>query len=114
MKKNKYGSKKIVINGAKFDSQGEYERYRELQLLQIAGKISGLKRQEKFVLLPTQRDPETGKCIERPLTYIADFVYYDENGKQVVEDFKGYLTPEYKAKRKLMLFLHGIRIKETR
>ena len=75
----------------------------------------------KFVLLPTQKGPDTigpkggvkpGKVLERELAYIADFVY-TENGEKVVEDVKGFRTPEYRIKRKLMLYSHGVRIKET-
>ena len=50
--------------------------------------------------------------IERPVRYVADFVYL-ENGIEVVEDCKGVRTKEYVIKRKLMLFLKGIRIRET-
>lgn len=44
--------------------------------------------------------------------YIADFVYH-EDGMQVVEDTKGVRTADYIIKRKLMLWVHGIRIKEV-
>lgn len=45
-------------------------------------------------------------------TYLADFVY--EKGSQtIVEDVKGMKTDVYKIKRKLMLYFHGIRIKEV-
>ena len=54
-----------------------------------------------------------GKLIERAVSYIADFVYTDENGKTVVEDAKGFRTKDYIIKRKLLLYMHGIRIKET-
>ena len=32
---------------------------------------------------------------------------------KVVEDAKGFRTADYKIKRKLMLHVHGVRIKET-
>jgi hypothetical protein len=64
----------------------------------------------KFELIPAQRID--GKVVERACGYVADFVYM-ENGQQVVEDTKGMRTQEYRLKRKLMLWVHGIRIKET-
>jgi hypothetical protein len=66
------------------------------------------------VLIPSQYAVVDGKrkCIERECSYVADFVYY-VNGQQIVEDTKGYRTPEYKIKRKLMLSVYGIRIKEV-
>lgn len=116
----KYKNKKVVYEGITFDSQKEAQRYCELKLLQRAGKIQNLELQKTFVLIPTQREPDTigkrggvikGKLIEKECTYKADFVY-TENGKTVVEDTKGMKTEVYKIKRKLMLFVHGIRIKE--
>lgn len=80
-----------------------------MSLLERAGTIQNLKRQVKFELIPSQR--VDGKVIERPCTYIADFVY-TENGKMVVEDTKGFRTTDYIIKRKLLLWVHGIRIQE--
>ena len=71
---NKYRSKKVVYKGEKFDSKKEANRYGELLLLQRAGKISDLKRQVRYLLIPAQYD-EDGKNIERCCTYVADFVY---------------------------------------
>ena len=53
-----------------------------------------------------------GKVIERPVKYVADFMY-EENGQQVIEDAKGVRTKEYILKRKLMLYRYGIRIREV-
>jgi len=93
-----------------FDSKKEAERYAELLLLQRAGKISNLQRQVKFELIPAQyRD---GKCLFRKCEYIADFVY-EQDGHKVVEDVKGFRTPEYIIKRKLMYYTHGIFVIET-
>jgi len=117
----KYKNKKIVVNGITFDSKKEADRYNELLLLETAGLISNLQRQVKFVLIPTQREPDTtgsrggirkGKVIEKECVYIADFVY-TEDGKTVVEDTKGFKTKDYIIKRKLMLYIHGIRIQEV-
>jgi hypothetical protein len=128
---NKFGAKKIIdpITGEAFDSHKEYRQWRILRLLEKAGKISDLQRQVKFELIPSQRKeshevykagpqkglPKPGDVIEKPVTYIADFVYM-ENGKKVVEDTKGCKKgPAYDVfviKRKLMLWIHGIRVKE--
>lgn len=117
----KYHAKKVQACGQTFDSQKEYRRWLELSLLQKAGTISDLQRQVKFVLIPAQREPDTvgarggkikGKLLEREVAYYADFVY-TQDGKQVVEDTKGLRTTEYIIKRKLLLWTHGIRIKEV-
>lgn len=90
--------------------------------MERAGEIKDLKRQVKFVLIPTIREPPTigprggvinGDIIERECYYRADFTYYTKSGEFVVEDVKGCKTKDYIIKRKLMLYLKGIRIKET-
>ena len=78
-------------------------------LLEKAGAITDLQRQVKFELIPSQRIG--GKVVERSCNYIADFVY-QENGQTVVEDTKGFKTKDYIIKRKLMLWVHNIRIVE--
>ena len=93
-----------------FDSQKEYRRYGELILLLKAGKITDLKRQVKFELTPNQYI--NGELVERASNYIADFTYI-ENGELVVEDVKGMRTDLYKLKRKMLLHLYGIRVKEV-
>lgn len=103
---NKYGA--IKANG--FDSRKEANRYAELKLLERAGKISRLQRQVDYTLIPSQYID--GKCVERACKYIADFVYMDADGNWVVEDTKGFKTKDYIIKRKLMLYVNGIRIKE--
>lgn len=107
---SKYGSKKIAADGMTFDSRKEYFRWHELSLLERAGMISGLQRQVRFELIPSQRID--GKVVERPVHYVADFVY-QENGQTVVEDTKGFKTKDYILKRKMMLHTHGIRIREV-
>ena len=131
---NKYRSRKITVDGMTFDSKKEYNRWCELCLLQRAGKITNLERQVKFELIPAQKrtvltgdrykrndfargiragDPKTKEvCLEQSCDYIADFVYR-EDGRKVVEDTKGVRTADYIIKRKLMLWLHGIKIREV-
>lgn len=108
----KYNNKKITVDGQIFDSKKEANRYKELLLLEKAGEIYDLRRQVKFKLIPTQRDEVTGEVVERECSYKADFVY-EEDGKTVVEDVKGFRTKEYIIKRKLMLWRYGIRIMEV-
>lgn len=117
----KYGNKKTVVDGITFDSLKEAKRWKELLLMLKSGAIQDLQRQVRFVLIPAQREADTigkrggvhkGKLLERECVYIADFVY-KENGKTVVEDTKGMRTTEYVIKRKLMLYIHNIRIKEV-
>ena len=122
---NKYGNHKVTVDGETFDSKHEYLRYAELQSLQKHGYIYDLQRQVKFVLVPAQHEPDTvgprggkikGKLIEKEVAYYADFCYYDKDtGCYVVEDAKSPATrtPEYIIKRKLMLFLKGIKIVEV-
>ena len=125
---NKYGNKKITIDGEVFDSKREYYRYMDLKLLLLCGAISDLRRQVKYELIPVQREKSTrvykkgrkkgqpieGKIIEKAVNYVADFVYIDTaTGKEVVEDAKGMRTKDYILKRKMLLYFHGIKIKEV-
>lgn len=127
---NKYYAQKVSIGGETFDSKKEARRWEELNLLLRAGRISDLRRQVKFVLIPAQyeRYPRYGKkgqrikdgttCVEQACEYIADFVYI-EDGKVIVEDVKGYRDPRSAAyakfviKRKLMLERYGVRVREV-
>ena len=125
----KYGNKKVTVDGITFDSKREAKRYGELKLLLRAGAISNLELQKSFELVPAQfEDVETGEvykqgerkgqsktkrvCTEKAVTYVADFVY-KKDGKTVVEDTKGFKTKDYIIKRKLMLFMNGIRVVEV-
>ena len=108
----KYGNHKIYTDDGIFDSKREFKRWCELKLLQKANMIRNLARQVPFTLIESQRDKDTGKVIEQPVKYIADFVY-EMDGRTVVEDAKGVKTPEYVIKRKLMLKEYGIRIEEV-
>jgi hypothetical protein len=112
-----------------YASLKEGRRAAELKLLEKAGQIRQLKEQVSFLLIPAQMDKQ-GKWVERACSYVADFVYDElvNDGKlrdgswrtvphweTVVEDVKSppSRTPEYVIKRKLMLKVHGIRIRET-
>lgn len=101
----KYHAQPTLVDGIRFASRKEAARYRELRLLEQAGKIQDLRLQVPFVLLPKS---QYGRAVK----YIADFVYI-ENDRQVVEDAKGYRTDVYKLKRRIMAELLGIEIKEV-
>lgn len=132
---NKLGNRSITIDGISFQSVREGNRYCELKLLQRAGKISNLELQKRYELIPAHyEEVETGEyykvgskkgqpktkrvCKELAVDYVADFVY-EENGKTIVEDSKGFRDPSsatYKVfviKRKLMLWKYGIFVKEV-
>lgn len=122
--KSKYKAIKTTINGIEFDSRKEARRYQELLLLQRGKAISNLQLQIKFVLIPAQyeeveRYGKNGnklkshrRLVEKEVSYIADFVY-EEDGKLIVEDTKGFKTKDYIIKRKLMLYEKGIKIREV-
>ena len=103
------------IKSGKYDSKKEKYRADLLKLLEKQGEISNLKEQVKFELIPSQYEVINGKkrCLEKSCSYIADFTYCDVNGNFIVEDTKGFKTKDYIIKRKLMLSVHGIRIKEV-
>ncbi len=111
-KKSKYRNEKVEYDGQKYDSKKEFNRAMELEQLQRLGLIKNLERQKKFVLQPSFKF--SGKTI-REIAYVADFVY-EENGKQVVEDVKSPITrknPIYKLKKKMMMYVLSIEIKEV-
>lgn len=122
---NKYRNKKITVDGQTFDSKKEYRIFCQLELLQKAGEIYGLERQVKYQLLPPQREPDVvgprggrkpGKLLEKGVDYYADFRYTERNGQVHVLDVKSAATRKDKAyilKRKMMLYLHGVRIEEV-
>lgn len=99
--KHKFQAKPTVVDGIRFASKKEARRYGELRLMLRAGLIEDLELQQRFALM-------------MPVTYVADFVYFDcKRGEKVIEDTKGYKTAEYKRKKKLMQQQHGITIRET-
>src|SRR5688500_13421429 len=102
---NKFGAVKTTVDAITFDSKKEARRYQDLKLLERAGVISELcvdKKQLRYSLVVNS---------EKICTYVADFRYV-ENGRTVIEDTKGFKTPEYKLKAKLMKACHGIEIRE--
>jgi len=101
----KYGNKKVTVDGIKFDSKWESERYLYLKSLERADRVKDLELQVRYNIAVNG---------EKICAYIADFRYQkqDKNGDwyEVVEDAKGVETPEFKLKKKLMKAVHGIEI----
>lgn len=111
---NKYHAKKAMCRcGHTHDSRKEAIRCNTLHLMQKSGKISDLRMQVPYTLIPAQRI--NGKVVERACKYIADFVYI-RDGVEIAEDVKGYKAGQayslFVIKRKLMLYVHGIRVEE--
>lgn len=107
----KYKNRKSTVGDITFDSIKEAKRYSFLKALEDNGVIFDLKMQEKYELIPKQRD-SNGKAV-RAINYIADFTYTDEFGNFIVEDVKGFRTKDYIMKKKMMLWFHGIEIQEV-
>jgi len=122
----KYGNIMTKTSDGKvFDSKREAGRYEQLRLLERAGEITDLRLQIPYELIPNQyetyerygkrgqRLKDGVRLLEKKVEYIADFVYKDaKTGVEYVEDTKGKRTKEYIIKRKLMLYVHGIKIRE--
>ena len=101
----KYGNKKVMVDGIKFDSKWESERYLYLKSLERAGTVKDLELQVRYNIAVNG---------EKICAYVADFRYQkqnkDGNWYEVVEDAKGVETPEFKLKKKLMKACLGIEI----
>ena len=101
----KYGNKKTVVHGIKFDSKWESERYLYLKSLEKAGRITDLELQPRYNLMVND---------QKICAYVADFKYNKENAdgiwEHIIEDAKGVETPEFKLKKKLMKAVLGIEI----
>lgn len=110
MSKMKYKSKKLNTPDGRFDSKKEYNRWLELKALEDCGEITDLMRQVPYELIPHLKID--GKIVERAVKYFADFTY-KYKGDLIVEDVKGFKTADYIIKRKLMLYVYGIKIQEV-
>ncbi len=108
-KQSKYRNQRVTIDGISFDSKKEGERYRQLKMLERAGKVSNLALQPAFELAPAVSI--AGK-LKKPLRYVADFSYI-KNGKIITEDVKGMKTDVYLIKKHLLKHIYGIDILET-
>ena len=111
MRWNKFNAHKTEVDGIMFDSKKEAKRYSELKLLEKAGQIHNLELQPKFECIVKEK---------KICTYRADFSYFDkfqrgvlgQEGTMVVEDVKGFITPVYRLKKKLVEVLFTVKITE--
>jgi hypothetical protein len=110
-RKHKYNAKPCEVNGIKYRSQKEMKRHQDLLLMERAGEIADLKREVKFEIAPPLKLDE--KITTKPIVYIADFTYLDKQGKLITEDTKGFRTPVYRLKKRLMKLFLNIDILET-
>jgi hypothetical protein len=117
---DKYRSREVEIDGIIFDSKKEGNIYLELKACLERGEIERFERQKRYELIPAQwteamipgkKKPQR-RCVERAITYVADFVVYYPDGEVVVLDPKGFKTDVYRIKKKLLLMVHKIKIKE--
>jgi len=109
----KYGNVRTMVDGEILDSKKEAKRWRQLQLLELHGHITDLKRQVVFELAP--RAVFKRSRASPAIRYVADFAYY-ENGEYVVEDTKSPISrklPAYRLKRHLMQTVHNVEIRES-
>lgn len=107
-KRSKYGNKKVRVGPHVFDSKREAQRYLILKAREDAGEISHLELQPVFKLKVGDRPVlirSKGFPNGRQAKYVADFAYFDGQ-KRVVEDAKGFRTPEYKLKKALVEAMH--------
>lgn len=124
-RQSKYNNKKFEINGIKYDSKREYQRHLVLLDAEKKGLISALELHPTYELVPNQytkgikhlktKDKEIDVLLESKIKYIADFRYI-KNNQMVVEDVKiskELFPKEYVLKRKLLLYVFGIRLKEV-
>lgn len=106
MSYQKFGNKPVVVNGIRFQSRLESERYQQLMLLERAGEISGLVLQPEYQILQGFINPETGEKVKSRF-YVGDFRYIDNaTNKMIVEDTKGMETPEFRLKWSLVKSLY--------
>lgn len=97
---NKYKAIRTAVDGIEFDSKREAEFYRKLLLLKKAGEIVELELQPEFSILDVAK-------------YRADFRVKTKEGETVIYDVKGFRTPLYRLKKKLVEAIHGVVIREV-
>jgi len=120
----KYHNRKYIFDGIEFDSKLEGCRYLFLKDMEREGMIRDLRRQVEYVLIPKQTEVVpvqlktkiklVERVVEQPVKYVADFVYkVGALNTTVIEDTKGFKTPDYVIKRKLMRF-NGNPVREVK
>ena len=97
--RNKYGAKKIEIDGHVFPSKRESEYYLVYKDMLERGEIVKLELQPRFTIIPAYTN-HAGKKI-RPCHYTADFLLTYPDGRKKVVEVKGFRTRDYMLRRKL-------------
>jgi len=103
-KRSKYRNVPIEIDGIRFDSKREAERWCQLKVRERAGEISHLERQPVFKLAIGDRPVlirSKGYPNGRQAKYVADFAYFDGENR-VVEDAKGHRTRDFILKKAIV------------
>jgi hypothetical protein len=114
----KYNSRSVWVEelGRRFASRREADAAVTLWRRQQAGEVRDLRFQVPYRLDVAPRSyvgltaPVTTVC-----TYVADFHYFERHGVQwvpVVADAKGWATPLYKLKKRLMKAINGVDVVE--
>ena len=122
--RSKFGNRKVTVDGIRFDSRKEAKFYLFLKEAEKKGDISDLRLQVPYELIPAiyedqvihlkTKDKIVKRCVQKAVHYVADFVYIETlNNIEVVVDTKGFKTPEYKLKKKMMRAFKGIDIIEV-
>lgn len=99
----KYRNKPCEVDGIRFDSQKEAKQYGKYKLLVKSGKLTSFTMKNKYYL--EINGVKLGY-------YEDDFCLTWPSGNIQVVDCKGIRTPIFILKKKLMLAIHGIVIKE--
>ena len=97
-----------------FDSVGEANKFAELRMLQDHGQISDLRLQVPFPVYPGSPGMLSTSKLGKPVfKYIADFVYRDSSGRQVVMDYKGstgHVTDLFTLKKRIIETMYQVEI----
>lgn len=113
-KKTKYHNIKVTFAGITFDSKREFQRWKELKLLERAGEIRDLKVHPKFPLMcgTVPIKIRSGRYHGgRKISYFADFSYIDKKThERIVEDVKGMDTAISRLKRGIVEAQYGVQV----
>ncbi len=122
-KGERYNHTKVEVDGLKFDSKKEYQRYLVLKEAEDRGAISDLRTQVKFELIPAvveeyiehlkTKDKIKTRTLQLAITWTADFVY-QKDGEEVVEDVKpskALLSDRFVIKEKLFFWKYRKKIR---
>lgn len=111
-RKHKYGAKPTVVDGIRFASMKEARRFQELKMLEKAGEIHTIELQPKYPIIAVRL---IGGGSMKVADYVADFRYQTKKypSEVVVEDVKGFKTPVYRLKKKIVEVQYGIQIREV-